>query len=129
MIEQRLVYFRDVRKLCSDKIVVDATYSRYLCTAIPKRKHYHKDTRHDRCNGKNCPVWGGLKKPARTYLGEFVTVKLKGQIDPRQGWVINEHPLFIKGQSGEIYECEGIPVVVDNPPQKADNGMDSVASA
>ena len=127
--KQRLIYFRDLRRLCSDKIVVDAASSRYLCTVIPKRKHYHTDTRRGRCNGNNCPIWNGLKKPAKTYLGEFVTAKLKGKIDPRQGWVINENPLFIKGQSGEIYECEGTPAIVENPPQKTNDGMDSVMAA
>ena len=49
-------------------------------------------------------------------VGIFVTAKLKGQIDPRQGWIIKTDPLKIQGQSGKIYECEGIPVVVLNPP-------------
>ena len=67
MREQRLIYFGNLRKLCSDKIVVDAAYSRYQCPVIPKRKHYHTDTRNGRCNGNNCPIWNGLKKPARIY--------------------------------------------------------------
>jgi hypothetical protein len=59
--EQRLIYFRDIRRLCNDKIAIDATYSRYLCTVIPKRKHYYTDARYDRCNGKNCPMWNKLR--------------------------------------------------------------------
>lgn len=49
-------------------------------------------------------------------IGKFVTAKLKGQVDPRQGWVIYEDPLLIQGESGVVYECEGTPVVVVNPP-------------
>lgn len=51
-------------------------------------------------------------------LGKFVTAKLKGKVDPRQGWVISESPLKIQGQSGVVYECEGKPIIVINPPNK-----------
>jgi len=53
-----------------------------------------------------------------SLLGEFVTAKLKGEISPRQGWVVSLDPLKIQGQSGEVYECEGTPVKVINPPQR-----------
>ena len=55
-------------------------------------------------------------------LGSFVTAKLKGQIGPRQGWIIETDPLKIKGKSGKIYECEGVPVVVANPPNRGKKG-------
>ena len=60
------------------------------------------------------------KKTIKTVqmLGKFVTARLKGQIDPRQGWVVCESPLLIRGQSGIVYECEGTPVEVINPPNK-----------
>lgn len=51
-------------------------------------------------------------------LGQFVTAKLKGQNNPRQGWVVEIDPLIIQGRSGEKYECEGEPVIVTNPPTK-----------
>jgi hypothetical protein len=55
-------------------------------------------------------------------IGMFVTAKLKGQIDPRQGWVICENPLLIQGRSGTVYECEGKPVeVINSPPNKSLN--------
>jgi len=49
----------------------------------------------------------------------FVTAKLKGQIDTRQGWIISESPFLIQGQSGIIYKCEGTPNKVINPPNKS----------
>ena len=50
-------------------------------------------------------------------IGKFVAAKLKGRtMACRQGWVISENPLIIKGQSGTVYECEGNPVKVINPP-------------
>lgn len=49
-------------------------------------------------------------------LGVFVTAKLKGLDDRRQGWIIELNPLIIQGVSGAIYECEGVPVEVVNPP-------------
>ncbi len=51
-------------------------------------------------------------------LGKFVTVKLKGIDDCRQGVVINIDPLRIRGQSSFEYECEGTPILVVNPPEK-----------
>ena len=49
-------------------------------------------------------------------LADAIEAKLKGQIDPRQGWVISENPLLIQGESGVVYECEGEPRLVINPP-------------
>jgi hypothetical protein len=78
--EQRLIYFMDVRKLCSDKIVVDEVYSRYQCPVIPNR--------NGRCNGNNCPIWDGLKKPARIYppkandgMDNITAAKLRSEIE------------------------------------------------
>ena len=50
--------------------------------------------------------------------GAFVTARLKGGIngEPRQGWVVSIDPLKIRGESGAIYECEGSPTAVINPP-------------
>jgi len=44
-------------------------------------------------------------------FGHYVTAKLKGKDDCRQGIVINLDPLIIKGSLGE-YECEGIPTAI-----------------
>lgn len=46
-------------------------------------------------------------------FGHFVTAKLKGKEDCRQGLVISVEPLILKGVHGE-YECEGNPTVVDS---------------
>ena len=51
-----------------------------------------------------------------SLLGFFVTAKLKGQDDSRQGWVTSIDPLMIRGESGVNYECAGNPVLVTNPP-------------
>lgn len=53
------------------------------------------------------------------YMGKFVTAKLKGKDEPRQGWVININPLIIKGQTGTRYTCDGsyTPTIVENPPK------------
>ncbi len=50
-------------------------------------------------------------------LGKFVTAKLKGIDDCRQGVVISMDPLRIRGQSGFEYECEGPLTLVVNPPK------------
>lgn len=46
----------------------------------------------------------------------FVTAKLLGKEDCRQGWLISTCPLRIKGESGKVYLCEGTPKMVINPP-------------
>lgn len=51
------------------------------------------------------------------FKNVFVTAKLLGADDFRQGVIINVDPLIIRGQSGEEYECEGEPVIVVNPPE------------
>lgn len=51
-------------------------------------------------------------------IGKFVTAKLKGVMESRQGWVIKEDPLLIRGVSGKEYKCEGEPVLVSNPQPK-----------
>lgn len=53
--------------------------------------------------------------PSTAWLGLFVTAKLKGVEDCRQGWITSIHPLKITGYLGS-YLCEGRPVIVDNPP-------------
>jgi len=51
-------------------------------------------------------------------IGKFVTARLLGEDDCRQGWVINTSPLKIEGQTGEQYLCEGNPTTVINPPKR-----------
>lgn len=46
----------------------------------------------------------------------FVTARLLGKKDCRQGWLMSLHPLRIKGESGKVYACEGRPKIVINPP-------------
>ena len=46
----------------------------------------------------------------------FVTAKLLGKEDCRQGWLMSLRPLRIKGESGKVYLCEGTPKRVINPP-------------
>ena len=47
----------------------------------------------------------------------FVTAKLKGENDCRQGAVVSETPLIIRGQSGMEYMWEGKVTPVINPPE------------
>jgi hypothetical protein len=49
-------------------------------------------------------------------LGRFVTAKLFGKDDCRQGWIISTVPFIIQGQSGIHYHCSREPVLVVNPP-------------
>lgn len=49
-------------------------------------------------------------------VGRFVTAKLRGGSAIRQGLVICADPLILRGESGTLYECEGEPAVVVNPP-------------
>jgi hypothetical protein len=51
-------------------------------------------------------------------LEKFVTAKLFGKNDCRQGFVKRLIPLIIQGVSGTYYYCEGTPVLVVNPPTK-----------
>ena len=51
-------------------------------------------------------------------IGKFVSAKLRGRKEARQGWVISIDPLQIIGQSNTVYKCEGEPVIIDNPPQR-----------
>lgn len=44
-------------------------------------------------------------------FGHFVTAKLKGEDDCRQGVVISINPLIVRGELGD-YECEGTPTMV-----------------
>lgn len=53
-----------------------------------------------------------------SLMGRFVTAKLRGKDDCRQGWVIGLAPLRIRGETGEEYECEGTPAIVVNPPDR-----------
>ena len=50
------------------------------------------------------------------FIGKFVTAKLYGKNDCRQGWAISSSPFRIKGESGQVYLCEGSPTIVINPP-------------
>jgi len=56
-------------------------------------------------------------KILKDYYGKFVTAQLKGKDECRQGWVISTNPLILEGKYGK-YECEGIPVIVENPPKR-----------
>ena len=51
-----------------------------------------------------------------SLLHVFVTAKIKGKDDARQGFIICTNPLIIKGVTGTKYECEGSPTIVSNPP-------------
>jgi len=83
---------------------------------------YYKSLNPDRGNIKRlmyeCPELEKMIEKEGAILGKFVTAKLKGRNDSRQGWVIFESPLLIQGISGTIYECEGAPVTVINPPDR-----------
>ena len=48
--------------------------------------------------------------------GSFVTAKLQGENDCRQGWVVNVDPLMIRGESGKVYCCENVPTLVEPQP-------------
>jgi len=45
-------------------------------------------------------------------LGYFATARLRGGGECRQGWIINMYPLQIQGMDGDVYYCEGDPVIV-----------------
>lgn len=54
-------------------------------------------------------------------IGKFVTAKLKGKTDCRQGWVVSEDPFIVQVQSGAFYEIDGDPsdtVEVISPPER-----------
>lgn len=44
-------------------------------------------------------------------FGHFVTAKLKGKKDCRQGVVVSLDPLIIRGKCAD-YECDGVPTLV-----------------
>ena len=52
-------------------------------------------------------------------FGSFVTAKLKVENDCRQCWVINVDPPMIRGESGKVYCCEGVPTMVKPQPERA----------
>ena len=49
-------------------------------------------------------------------IGKFVTAKLFGKDDCRQGWIISMEPFIIQGRLGIHYHCSGLPVIIHNPP-------------
>lgn len=49
-------------------------------------------------------------------MGKYVTAKLAGADDCRQGVVISADPLRIRCSCGEEFACEGTPTIVTNPP-------------
>lgn len=51
-------------------------------------------------------------------LNQFVTAKLRGVDECRQGCVISVEPFRIVGVSGQEYDCEGSGHVVENPPDE-----------
>lgn len=57
----------------------------------------------------------------KDLIDKFVTAKLADEEDCRQGWVIDVSAtgLFvIRGESGELYVCEGDPTIVDPQPER-----------
>lgn len=62
-------------------------------------------------------VWVIEFRRVKAMLGKFVTAKLAGADDCRQGAVISLNPLRIRGESGSEYDCEGTPTAVTNPPE------------
>lgn len=53
-----------------------------------------------------------------SLIGEYVTVRIKGESFALQGWVIANSPLRIKCQNGEEHDCGGVPRVCVNPPDR-----------
>ena len=49
-------------------------------------------------------------------IKRFVTIRLMGRKETRQGWLISLYPLKIKGLSGKTYLGEGMPRTVINLP-------------
>lgn len=51
-------------------------------------------------------------------FGLFATATVMGgeNGEPRQGWVINEDPLIVRGETGTVYVCEGEPTIVNPQP-------------
>ena len=58
------------------------------------------------------PEYSSLVK----LLGRFVTAKIKGEEEARQGWIVEIDPFVIRDRSGTRHECEGYPTLVSNPP-------------
>ena len=84
------------------------------------------------------PVWDGfatvgaamaficaklMREITPSVMGKYVTAKLKGVIYPLQGWVISESPLRIKCSDGAEYDCEEVPAVVINPPERTSESL------
>jgi hypothetical protein len=52
-------------------------------------------------------------------LGDFVTGKLAGEADCRQGWIVQLHPTTVlRGESCTEYNVEGELTLVDKPPSR-----------
>lgn len=63
-------------------------------------------------------VWVQCSCPGgHPYLGKFVSAKLLGQSDCRQGAVVSTAPLRIRGVTGEEYDCEGQPELITKQPE------------
>ncbi len=58
----------------------------------------------------------------KKLIDKFVTAELVNSTNIRQGWIINAFEgtdiFIIKGTSGNLYVCEGNPVLVENPPKR-----------
>ncbi len=86
----------------------------YLC---------RRDDRHQQCVEDNmchdCIMLEKYGEPKeRKMIGTFVTAKLFGRDDCRQGYIISMVPLIIEGVSGIHYHCSGEPTRVLNAPPK-----------
>ena len=65
-------------------------------------------------------VDGNVEPEDKSRIGKYVTSEVKGKQGPRQGRIICENPLLIQGMSGDIYECYGKVVEIDNPPEEGE---------
>lgn len=66
-------------------------------------------------------VFEGDEWPQVPEVGDFVTAKLVGKYNCRQGWVrevLADGRFVIVGQSGAVYACEGPFSIVINPPER-----------
>jgi hypothetical protein len=64
-------------------------------------------------------VGGFNAQKCKEALAEYRRLKEGGiNGEPRQGWVETVEPLTIRGESGTLYQCEGTPTVVINPPAR-----------
>jgi hypothetical protein len=56
--------------------------------------------------------------PYTPKRGDFVTGKLVGEEDCRQGWIVQIHPTILRGRDGDEYPVKDKVTLVDNPPTR-----------